>query len=45
MVMSRTLPLSESKAKLSEVVDGIVTTQDLEGRALTGLSCRPVQCL
>ena len=28
MVMSRTLPLSEVKAKLSEVVDEIVTTQE-----------------
>ena len=28
MVMSKTLPLSEVKAKLSEVVDEIVTTQE-----------------
>jgi prevent-host-death family protein len=28
MVMSRTLPLSEVKAKLSEVVDEVVTTQE-----------------
>lgn len=28
MVMSRTLPLSEVKAKLSEVIDEIVTTQE-----------------
>lgn len=28
LVMSRTLPLSEVKAKLSEVVDEIVTTQE-----------------
>jgi prevent-host-death family protein len=28
MVMSRTLPISEVKAKLSEVVDEVVTTQE-----------------
>ena len=28
MVMSKTLPLSEVKAKLSEVVDEVVTTQE-----------------
>ena len=28
LVMSRTLPLSEVKAKLSEVVDEVVTTQE-----------------
>lgn len=28
MVMSRTLPLSEVKAKLSEIVDEVVTTQE-----------------
>ncbi len=28
MVMSKTLPLSEVKAKLSEVIDEIVTTQE-----------------
>ncbi len=28
MVMSRTLPLSEVKAKLSEVVDEVATTQE-----------------
>jgi prevent-host-death family protein len=28
MVLSRTLPLSEVKAKLSEVVDEVVTTQE-----------------
>ena len=42
MVMSRTLPLSEIKAKLSEVVDEIVTTQE---RVTVTRNGRPVAVL
>ena len=42
MVMSRTLPLSEVKAKLSEVVDEIVTTQE---RVTVTRNGRPVAVL
>jgi len=42
MVMSRTLPLSEVKAKLSEVVDEVVTTQE---RVTVTRNGRPVAVL
>lgn len=42
MVMSRTLPLSEVKAKLSEVVDEVVTTQE---RVTVTRNGRPVAIL
>ncbi len=42
MVMSRTLPLSEVKAKLSEVVDEIATTQE---RVTVTRNGRPVAVL
>lgn len=42
MVMPRTLPLSEVKAKLSEIVDGIVTTQE---RVTVTRNGRPVAVL
>jgi antitoxin YefM len=42
MVMTRTLPLSEVKAKLSEVVDEIVTTQE---RVTVTRNGRPVAVL
>ena len=42
MVMSRTLPLSEVKAKLSEVVDEVVTTQE---RITVTRNGRPVAVL
>ena len=42
MVMPRTLPLSEIKAKLSEVVDEIVTTQE---RVTVTRNGRPVAVL
>jgi prevent-host-death family protein len=42
MVMTKTLPLSEVKAKLSEVVDEIVTTQE---RVTVTRNGRPVAVL
>lgn len=42
MVMTRTLPLSEVKAKLSEVVDEIATTQE---RVTVTRNGRPVAVL
>ena len=42
LVMSRTLPLSEVKAKLSEVVDEVVTTQE---RVTVTRNGRPVAIL
>ena len=42
LVMSRTLPLSEVKAKLSEVVDEVVTTQE---RITVTRNGRPVAVL
>ena len=42
LVMSRTLPLSEVKAKLSEVVDEVVTTQE---RVTVTRNGRPVAVL
>ena len=42
VVMSRTLPLSEVKAKLSEVVDEVVTTQE---RITVTRNGRPVAVL
>lgn len=42
LVMSKTLPLSEVKAKLSEVIDAIVTTQE---RVTVTRNGRPVAVL